>query len=213
MQTSPECILYVLTTDSHSRKAMGMSSAPRDYICDVATLKKRPSWLTGVPTLLVLATKNVYEGTQCLAYLASELVARDITTNRKSQPPAADKQTTTQDHDSSPDGVFFLDTPHTLVVETPQPIDHPTPMEEEHSPPQLEDTIIELLAPRPRHREGREGREGRDGREGREDAGGDKGGGSRDIVFAEIHELHAFEPASQLTGGMMLFQIGSHLHT
>ena len=179
----PECILYVLTTDTHSRKAMGMSIAPRDYICDVATLKTRPSWLTGVPTLLVLATKNVYEGTQCLAYLAASLAASPITSPRVTEQPISD-------------GVLFLDTPPSSSLSSPSPPLSPSSPVETPEPVKFEESILELLAPRQRHQEEGEG-----------------GGDTHDLILAGIRELHAFEPPSPITGGVMLFQIGAHIHT
>jgi hypothetical protein len=63
-------ILYILPEDENSHKAMGMVNREVDHVCNVSTLKeKKPNWLTGVPTLLVLSTKEVYEGTQCLMYM------------------------------------------------------------------------------------------------------------------------------------------------
>jgi len=66
-----EFLLYVLPLNPACLKALKYAAAIncRIHECDVNLLKSKPSWLTGVPTLLDRKTKTIYRGTHCLREL------------------------------------------------------------------------------------------------------------------------------------------------
>lgn len=60
-------LLYVIPKDTNSKKAAYLSG--RDTHIVNAQLEPRPKWLKGVPTLVDIKTKAVYEGSECLKFL------------------------------------------------------------------------------------------------------------------------------------------------
>ena len=68
----PELVLYVWGDEKNSEKAMALAERRRalDHftVVDVRTLNDDDiaPWLTGVPTLLSVGTKEVFRGTKCL---------------------------------------------------------------------------------------------------------------------------------------------------
>jgi hypothetical protein len=66
---SKQFILYAIPNESNSNKALSMVRTNLDHTCDPTKLQNLPEWLTGVPTILNLESKDVYEGTQCLLYM------------------------------------------------------------------------------------------------------------------------------------------------
>jgi hypothetical protein len=74
-------LLYVLPLNKPCITALKYSAATNRKIqeCDVNLLKSsRPSWLTGVPTLLDRKTKTIYRGTHCLRELQNMCIRHPV---------------------------------------------------------------------------------------------------------------------------------------
>lgn len=69
---APQLVLYVWGDEKNSEKAMALAERRRALnhftVVDVRTLddEEIAPWLTGVPTLLSVDTKEVFRGTKCL---------------------------------------------------------------------------------------------------------------------------------------------------
>ena len=69
MEAAKQFVLYAIPDERNSKKALYLSRPLVDQVFDPLRMRKRPSWLSGVPTIVDLKTKAVYEGTKCLLYM------------------------------------------------------------------------------------------------------------------------------------------------
>jgi len=67
-------ILYIQPLNQHCIDAMKLTSMDPNsiHVVDINSLQNKPSWLVGVPTLLIIDTKKLYLGTECLIYLKNK---------------------------------------------------------------------------------------------------------------------------------------------
>ena len=81
--TSVVCkyLLYVIPTEVNSQKAIQNVTENNVQIVDVKSLKKKPDWLKGVPTIVEVSTGKVYEGTHCLLLLKNDIEELNVDTS------------------------------------------------------------------------------------------------------------------------------------
>ena len=74
-------LLYVIPNEVNSQKAIQSVTENNVQIVDVKSLKKKPDWLKGVPTAVEVSTGRVYEGTNCLLLLKSDIEELNVNTS------------------------------------------------------------------------------------------------------------------------------------
>ena len=85
--------MYAVRGEVNSNKAIHFSNQNTDYLCDPRKLRKRPSWLTGVPTIVNLESKEVFEGTRCLLFMQSRAMrAHGVSSLEDSKKEAFDEK-------------------------------------------------------------------------------------------------------------------------
>ena len=68
-----EFVLYVIPGEENSEKALALAGG-NVHIQDVRTIRKRPAWLVGVPTVVHREESNAYRGSAALELLRSDQV-------------------------------------------------------------------------------------------------------------------------------------------
>jgi hypothetical protein len=66
-------ILYIQSLNQNCINALKLNILHDVHIVDINELVKKPTWLTGVPTLLMIDNKTLYTGTECLLYLKNKV--------------------------------------------------------------------------------------------------------------------------------------------
>jgi hypothetical protein len=62
-------LLYIVPNDENCEKALRFSNSRLDKVLDARKVLPKPDWLVGVPTIVDIESKQVFEGTECLKYL------------------------------------------------------------------------------------------------------------------------------------------------
>lgn len=103
-------VLYAVANDKNSKKAVYLSRPNLDHVYDPTQLQRRPSWLKGVPTIVHVESKVVYEGTNCLLFMQRRNEEHDKAPPLSPLPPLPPLLVMDSPaSDVQPSGVFFLD--------------------------------------------------------------------------------------------------------
>lgn len=102
-------VLYAVANDKNSKKAVYLSRPNLDHVYDPTQLQRRPSWLKGVPTIVHVESKVVYEGTNCLLFMQRRNALLPAVPPLPPLLEISQEEKATQEDDVQPNGVFFLD--------------------------------------------------------------------------------------------------------